>query len=92
MLAKMRGGYFFLAHPVHALALWPVLQALAPLQRALEIRETALDPDDPSVARSLHRLGDLHFAQNKPSTAEALYKQVAGVGRGVFFFPLLFKV
>ena len=31
-------------------------QALAPLQRALEIRETALDPDHPSVAQTLHQV------------------------------------
>ena len=35
-------------------------QALPALQRALEIRETALDPDDPLVGRSLHQLACLH--------------------------------
>ena len=51
-------------------------QALTPLQRALEIRETALDPDHPSVAQSLHQLAGLHAQQAKFVTAEALYKQV----------------
>ena len=32
------------------------LQAVAPLQRALEIRETALDPDHPKVAQTLHQV------------------------------------
>ena len=39
------------------------LQALAPLQRALEIRETALDPDHPSVAQTLHQVNINSVAQ-----------------------------
>ena len=31
-------------------------EACNPLQRALELRETALDPDHPVVAQSLHQL------------------------------------
>ncbi|XP_064597908.1 LOW QUALITY PROTEIN: nephrocystin-3-like [Liolophura sinensis] len=50
-------------------------QALPALQRALELRETALDPDHPAVARSLHQLAGLHAQGGKFSTAEALYKQ-----------------
>ena len=50
-------------------------QALSALQRALEVRETALDPDHPIVAHSLHQLAGLHAHWNKYSTAEALYKQ-----------------
>ena len=51
------------------------MQALALLQRSLEIRETSLDPDHPSVARSLHQIADLHAQQGKLSTAENLYRQ-----------------
>ena len=50
-------------------------QALSALQRALEVRETALDPDHPIVAHSLHQLAGLHAHWSKFSTAEALYKQ-----------------
>ncbi|KAH9498826.1 Nephrocystin-3 [Bulinus truncatus] len=49
-------------------------QALPALQRALEIRETDLDPDDPLVARSLHQLAGLHAQWGKYSTAETLYR------------------
>ena len=52
------------------------LQALTPLQRALEIRETALDPDHPSVAHTLHQMANLHAQWAKFPTAELLYKQV----------------
>ncbi|BFZ22072.1 hypothetical protein BsWGS_25111 [Bradybaena similaris] len=48
-------------------------QALPALQRALEIRETDLDPDDPLVARSLHLLAGLHDQWRKYATAETLY-------------------
>ena len=61
-----------------------VLQALTPLQRALEIRETALDPDHPSVAQSLHQLAGLHAQQAKFSVAEALYKQAWEIYDGAF--------
>ncbi|XP_005107932.1 nephrocystin-3 [Aplysia californica] len=49
-------------------------QALPALQRALEIREIDLDPDDPLVARSLHMLAGLHAQWGKYSTAETLYR------------------
>ncbi|XP_074659416.1 nephrocystin-3-like [Tubulanus polymorphus] len=50
-------------------------QAAAPLQHALELRESALDPDDPKVAQSLHQLAGLHAQWGKYVTAEQLYKQ-----------------
>lgn len=50
-------------------------QAVHPLQHALELRETALDPDHPKVGQSLHQLAGLHAQWGKFSTAEALYKQ-----------------
>ncbi|KAI0213397.1 Nephrocystin-3 [Lamellibrachia satsuma] len=59
-------------------------EALTPLQRALEIRETALDPDHPSVAQSLHQLAGLHAQQAKFSVAEALYKQAWEIYDGAF--------
>ena len=45
------------------------------LQRALEVREIALDPDHPMVARSHHQLAGLHAQWGKYSTAEDFYKQ-----------------
>lgn len=51
-------------------------QALTPLQRALEIRESALDPDHPSVGQSLHQVAGLYAQQAKLTTAENLYRQV----------------
>ncbi|TRY59639.1 hypothetical protein DNTS_022786 [Danionella cerebrum] len=50
-------------------------QAVAPLQRSLEIRETALDPDHPSVAQSLHQLAGVYVLWRKFGNAEQLYKQ-----------------
>ncbi|XP_071103665.1 nephrocystin-3-like [Haliotis cracherodii] len=50
-------------------------QALPALQRALEVRETALDPDHPVVARSLHQLAGLHAQWGKFCTAQAYYQQ-----------------
>lgn len=50
-------------------------EALNPLQRSLELRETSLDPDHPVIARSLHFLALLHERQSKLTTAEPLYKQ-----------------
>ena len=40
-------------------------QAAPLLQRALEIRETVLDPDHPLVAQSLHHLADLNALWGK---------------------------
>ena len=55
---------------------------LTPLQRALEIREMALDPDHPAVAQTLHQVAGLHAQQGKFSTAEALYKQALDIYEG----------
>lgn len=59
-------------------------QALSALQRALEVRETALDPDHPMVAHSLHQLANLHAHWNKYSTAEALFKQALEIYQNAF--------
>ncbi|GAB1294598.1 Nephrocystin-3 [Apodemus speciosus] len=50
-------------------------QAVVPLQRSLEIRETALDPDHPRVAQSLHQLAGVYVQWKKFGDAEQLYKQ-----------------
>ncbi|XP_043825181.1 nephrocystin-3 isoform X1 [Dromiciops gliroides] len=50
-------------------------QAIVPLQRSLEIRETALDPDHPRVAQSLHQLASVYVQWKKFGNAEQLYKQ-----------------
>ncbi|XP_007505158.1 nephrocystin-3 isoform X2 [Monodelphis domestica] len=50
-------------------------QAVVPLQRSLEIRETALDPDHPRVAQSLHQLAGVYVQWKKFGNAEQLYKQ-----------------
>ena len=55
------------------------MQAVPPLQHALELRETALDPDHPKVAQALHQLANLHAQWNKLTTAEALYKQALDI-------------
>lgn len=54
-------------------------QAVPALQRALEIREIALDPDHPIVARSHHQLAGLHAQWGKFSTAETFYKQALDI-------------
>ena len=59
-------------------------QAITPLQRALEIRESALDPDHPKVAQTLHQVASLHAQWNKFTTAEALYKQALDIYEGAF--------
>ena len=66
------------ARIVSILDFWfPIFRkALTPLQRALEIRETALDPDHPSVGQSLHQVAGLYTQQGKLNTAEDLYRQV----------------
>ncbi|KAK6166073.1 hypothetical protein SNE40_022850 [Patella caerulea] len=61
-------------------------QALPPLQRALEIRETAMDPDHPVVARSLHQLAGLHAQWGKYTTAEALFRQALEIYESAFGF------
>ena len=55
-----------------------------PLQRALEIRVTALDPDHPSIAHSLHQYAGLHAQWAKFSTAETLYKQALEMYENAF--------
>ncbi|XP_031573125.1 nephrocystin-3-like isoform X2 [Actinia tenebrosa] len=50
-------------------------QAAPPLHKALEIRETVLDPDHPLVAHSLHHLAELYAHWGNFSAAEAFYKQ-----------------
>lgn len=57
-------------------------EAAGALQRSLELRETSLDPDDPRVARSLHRLGSLYARWSKHASAEAKYKQALDAYEG----------
>nr|KAG5697850.1 hypothetical protein BaRGS_017107 [Batillaria attramentaria] len=59
-------------------------QALPALQRALELRETAVDPDHPIVARSLHQLAGLHAQWGKFATAELLYRQALDIFEDAF--------
>ncbi|KAG7264553.1 hypothetical protein CRUP_019961 [Coryphaenoides rupestris] len=59
-------------------------QAVAPLQRSLEIRETALDPDHPSVARSLHQLAGVYVTWRKYEGAEQLYRQALQITENAY--------
>ncbi|XP_048121940.1 nephrocystin-3 isoform X4 [Alosa alosa] len=59
-------------------------QAVAPLQRSLEIRETALDPDHPSVAQSLHQLAGIYVLWRKFGNAEQLYKQALEISESAY--------
>ncbi|XP_028290480.1 nephrocystin-3 isoform X2 [Gouania willdenowi] len=59
-------------------------QAVAPLQRSLEIRETALDPDHPSVAQSLHQLAGVYVQWKKYGNAEQLYKQALEISENAY--------
>ncbi|XP_029445176.1 nephrocystin-3 isoform X2 [Rhinatrema bivittatum] len=59
-------------------------QAVAPLQRSLEIRETALDPDHPSVAQSLHQLAGVNVQSKKFGNAEQLYKQALEISENAY--------
>ncbi|XP_064411015.1 nephrocystin-3 isoform X1 [Latimeria chalumnae] len=59
-------------------------QAVAPLQRSLEIRETALDPDHPSVAQSLHQLAGVYVQWKKFGNAEQLYKQALEISENAY--------
>uniref|UniRef100_UPI00358F5021 nephrocystin-3 isoform X2 n=1 Tax=Myxine glutinosa TaxID=7769 RepID=UPI00358F5021 len=52
-------------------------QAVDLLQRCLELRETRLDPDHPSVARSLALLAKLYRVRRHPELAEKLLHQAA---------------
>uniref|UniRef100_A0A3Q3VSZ2 Nephrocystin-3 n=1 Tax=Mola mola TaxID=94237 RepID=A0A3Q3VSZ2_MOLML len=58
--------------------------AVAPLQRSLEIRETALDPDHPSVAHSLHQLAGVYVQWKKYGNAEQLYKQALEISENAY--------
>lgn len=60
------------------------VQAVAPLQRSLEIRETALDPDHPSVACSLHQLAAVYVQWKKYGNAEQLYKQALEISENAY--------
>ncbi|KAM9308213.1 nephrocystin-3 [Gastrophryne carolinensis] len=59
-------------------------QAVIPLQRSLEIRETALDPDHPSVAQSLHQLAGVYVQSKKFGNAEQLYKQALEISESAY--------
>ncbi|XP_028927230.1 nephrocystin-3 [Ornithorhynchus anatinus] len=59
-------------------------QAVAPLQRSLEIRETALDPDHPRVAQSLHQLAGVYVQWKKFGSAEQLYKQALEISENAY--------
>ncbi|XP_070582462.1 nephrocystin-3 [Erythrolamprus reginae] len=59
-------------------------QAVAPLQRSLEIRETALDPDHPTVAQSLHQLASVYVQWKKYGNAEQLYKQALEISENAY--------
>lgn len=45
-------------------------------QRALEIYESKLGPDDPNVAKTKNNLASCYLKQGKYKEAEILYKQV----------------
>lgn len=45
-------------------------------QRALEIYEIKLGPDDPNVAKTKNNLASCYLKQGKYKEAEILYKQV----------------
>ncbi|XP_044151767.1 nephrocystin-3 isoform X1 [Bufo gargarizans] len=59
-------------------------QAVTPLQRSLEIRETVLDPDHPSVAQSLHQLAGVYVQSKKFGNAEQLYKQALEISENAY--------
>ncbi|XP_072808987.1 nephrocystin-3 isoform X2 [Vicugna pacos] len=59
-------------------------QAVVPLQRSLEIRETALDPDHPRVAHALHQLASVYVQGKKFGNAEQLYKQALEISENAY--------
>ncbi|XP_075403038.1 nephrocystin-3 [Tenrec ecaudatus] len=59
-------------------------QAVVPLQRSLEIRETALDPDHPRVAQSLHQLAGVYVQRRRFGNAEQLYKQALEISESAY--------
>ncbi len=54
----------------------PLLQVEWYYQRALEIYEKKLGPDDPNVAKTKNNLASAYLKQGKYKAAETLYKQV----------------
>jgi len=56
------------------------VQAVSSLQKSVEILESVLDPDHPSVADSLHHLASVYAQWGKLSPAEDLYRCVATTG------------
>ena len=54
------------------------------MQKALEIRQTSLDPDHPSVAQVLHEMAGIHAHWGRLSTAEALYKESLEIYESAF--------
>ncbi|XP_069861523.1 nephrocystin-3 isoform X2 [Dipodomys merriami] len=59
-------------------------QAVVPLQRSLEIRETALDPDHPRVAQSLRQLASVYVQWKKFGNAEQLYTQALEISENAY--------
>ncbi|XP_065062371.1 nephrocystin-3-like isoform X1 [Rhopilema esculentum] len=59
-------------------------QALRPLERSLELRESSLDPDDPSIGQSFHHLGGLYTQWKKFSTAETMFKQALEIKENAY--------
>lgn len=53
-------------------------------RRSLEIRETALDPDHPQVAQSLHQLASVYVQWKKFGNAEQLYKQALEISENAY--------
>lgn len=45
-------------------------------QRALEIYEKRLGPDDPNVSKTMNNLASCYLKQGKYKEAEVLYKQI----------------
>lgn len=54
------------------------------MQRSLEIRETALDPDHPGVAQSLHQLAGVYVQWKKFGNAEQLFKQALEISENAY--------
>lgn len=59
-----------------SLYLFVVLKVEWYYQRALEIYEKKLGPDDPNVAKTKNNLASAYLKQGKYKAAETLYKQV----------------
>eukprot|EP00794_Sanderia_malayensis_P004721 gene4721-5344_t len=59
-------------------------QALRPLERSLELKESSLDPDHPSIGQSFHLLGGLYMHWKKYSTAETMFKQALEIKENAY--------